>query len=303
MHSIERWTHTHKFSFDSTHREHRTRLVILLTATTMLVEIVAGMLSGSMALLADGWHMGTHVTALSITVFAYRYACRHADDERYSFGTGKVSVLGGFASGIMLAMVAFLMGIESLNRLIHPQLIHFNEAIIVALLGLVVNVISMGLLHESDHHSHHETLPPHDHNFRSAYLHVLSDALTSLLAILALVIGKLLNWIWLDALIGILGSMIILHWSYGLLRDTSHILLDGQADSEILFEIKQLIESDRNDKISDIHVWQLNSHHLAAIISIVTHSLRPPEYYKNLLAKRIELAHVTVEIHLCECQK
>ena len=322
MHSIERWTHTHQFSFDSTQSEHRTRLVIVLTAITMMVEIVVGMLSGSMALLADGWHMGTHVTALSITVFAYRYARHHAHDKRYSFGTGKVSVLGGFTSGVVLAMVAVLMAAESFSRLIYPQLIHFNEAIAVALLGLIVNVISMGLLNDShhfhddhdDHHAHddhhtphhdayHESLHHYDHNFKSAYLHVLSDALTSLLAIFALLIGKFLNWIWLDALMGIVGAIIILRWSVGLLRDTSYILLDGQADPEILSEIQQLIESDTNDKISDIHVWRLNSHHLAAIVSIVTHSSRSPEYYKNLLASKKELVHVTVEIYTCECRE
>jgi len=281
--------HPHHFNFDYSHGEKNTKLVILLTAITMIIEIIVGSLSGSMALLADGWHMGTHVAALSITVFAYIYTRHHAQDERYSFGTGKVGSLGGFASGIVLAVIAILMAIESLQRLMQPHLIHFDEAIAVAFLGLIVNVISMWLLHHPHEHD--------DHNLKAAYLHVLADALTSLLAIIALVTGKAFGWVWLDPVMGIVGASIILRWSWGLLRDTSHLLLDHQTDSATLTEIRHLIENNEEDQITDLHIWRIAPHQSAAIISIVTHASRSPEYYKNLLAHRSELVHLTVEIY------
>lgn len=295
-HPIKSWCYRHNnFNIDHSHGERKTKQVILLTAVTMIIEIIAGTLYGSMALLADGWHMGTHVAALSITVFAYSYARRHANDGRYSFGTGKVSALGGFASGIALVVVALLMGMESFHRLISPQAIQFNEAIAVAILGLSVNLASMFLLQGHHHHGH-----THDHhkdqNLRAAYLHVLADALTSVLAIIALLAGKALGWIWLDPVMGVVGAILITRWSYGLLRDTSGILLDGQVDLATLSEVRKTIEADADNKITDLHIWQIAPHHLAAIISIVTRYPRPPEHYKQLLANFEEFTHVTIEI-------
>ncbi len=206
IHSLEQWRHDHNFNIDTSEGERRTRLVVLLTAVMMVVEIAAGYLFGSMALLADGWHMGTHVAALAISLFAYRYARQNAENPRFSFGTGKVTALGGFASAISLAMVALLMGVESVERLIAPETIRFNQAILVAVVGLVVNLLSAWLLHggspahhlhDDDHHHGHPH--QHDQNLRAAYLHVIADALTSVLAIIALFAGKYFDWIWMDA--------------------------------------------------------------------------------------------------------
>jgi len=300
LHTIE--THSHNFNIDHTKNERNTKYVILLTAVTMIVEIVAGTFYGSMALLADGWHMGTHVAALSISVFAYRYSRLHANDARYSFGTGKVNALAGFASGIVLVVVALLMGIESIHRLISPQIIQFNQAIIVAILGLVVNLLSLFILgghHNHDHHDHHHK----DHNLRAASLHVLTDALTSLLAIIALFAGKALGWVWLDPIMGIVGAVLIIRWSYGLLKDTSGILLDRQVDKETLSEVRKLIEADADNQVADLHIWRIAPNHLAAIIAIVTHTPQPATHYKNLVADFDELAHVTIEISPCLNQK
>ncbi|HDN26816.1 MAG TPA: cation transporter [Thioploca sp.] len=300
IHPLEQWTHTHKFNIDHTHGERKTKQVILLTAITMVVEIVAGSIYGSMALLADGWHMGTHVAALSITVFAYSYARRHANDTRYSFGTGKVGVLGGFASGVVLVVVALLMGIESLHRLVSPQPIQFNEAIVVAVLGFGVNLLSMFLLQGQHHHGHaHEHHHHKDHNLRAAYLHVLTDALTSVLAIIALLAGKAFGWVWLDPIMGIVGAVLITRWSYGLLRDTSGILLDSQVDSATLSKVRSAIEADADNQVADLHIWRIAPQHSAAIISIVTHHPQSPEHYKKLLADFGELTHVTIEA--CPC--
>jgi cation diffusion facilitator family transporter len=257
-----------------------------------------------MALLADGWHMGTHVVALGITVSAYYYARRHSDNPNYSFGTGKVGVLGGFASAVVLAVIALLMGVESVTRLINPQPIHFNEAIAVAALGLIVNVASAFLLQgtHSHDHEHASNKMHHDHNLRAAYLHVLADALTSLLAIIALTAGKALGWAWMDPIMGIVGALIITKWSYGLLLDTGKVLLDRDVNQEAIAEIKSIIESDSDNRISDIHVWRVGPHHLSAIISIVTHFPKSPKYYKNLLSAYDEISHVTVEVNKCESE-
>jgi len=269
----------------------------------MVIEIAAGYVFGSMALLADGWHMGTHAVALGITDFAYYYARRNSNDPNYSFGTGKVGVLGGFASAIVLAIVAFLMGIESIERLISPKQIHFNEAIVVAVVGLIVNIISALLLQDRHHHHNGHGSEGHkhrDHNLRAAYLHVITDALTSLLAIIALFTGKAFGWIWMDPIMGIVGALVITRWSYGLLVDTGKILLDRDVNQEAVSEIRSKIESDSDNKVSDIHVWRVGSHHLSAIISIVTHYPKSPEYYKALLADYEEIEHVTVEVNECD---
>ena len=302
IHNLKKWKHTHRFNSNDKRGERNTRRVIILTLSMMLVEISAGYLSGSMALLADGWHMGTHAGALGITALAYYYARRNSDNPTYSFGTGKVGVLGGFVSAVVLAVIAVFMGVESLKRLINPLPIQFNEAIAVAVIGLMVNVVSAFLLQEKHHdgHSHISGSINHDHNLRAAYLHVIADALTSVLAIIALVSGKALGWVWMDPIMGIVGALIITKWSYGLLRDTGRILLDRDVNPEAIAEIKEIIESDADNRVSDIHVWRVGPHHLSVILSIVTHFPNPPGYYKKLLSGYDEISHVTVEVNTCE---
>ena len=303
--SIEAWQHGHTFGTDKKSRgERRTWWVIGLTASMMVIEIAAGLMYGSMALLADGWHMGTHAAALGVTVFAYVFARRHADDRRYSFGTGKVGALGGFASAVGLAVVALLVFGESAKRLATPAAIHFDQAIAVACVGLVVNLACALLLggdhhdhdHDDDHHDHHHH---HDHNLRGAYLHVLADALTSVLAIAALTAGKFLGWTWMDALMGIVGAVVIARWSYGLLRDTSGVLLDAELPETRRRRILEILESDADNRVVDLHVWRVGPRHLAALVSVVTHEPRGPEHYKQLLADQRDLVHVTVEVHGC----
>lgn len=305
--SLDQWKHDHDFNIDTSQGEKRTRLVVLLTACMMVIEITAGYLFGSMALLADGWHMGTHVAALAISLFAYRYARQHADNPAYSFGTGKVSALGGFSSAVALALVAVLMGLESLHRLLFPETIQFNQAILVAVIGLLVNLLSAWLLHggaaHSHHHHHHDAARDdhhHDHNLRAAYLHVIADALTSVLAIIALVTGKYFDWLWMDACMGLVGAALITRWGYGLLKETSRVLLDSAPDANTLAQIGQAIESDADNRITDLHVWRLGPRSYGVIISLVTHQPRDPEHYKALLKDFGELRHITIEVNHCE---
>lgn len=301
IHTLENWQHSHDFSVKNDKGERRTLYVLILTAVTMIVEILAGSIYGSMALLADGWHMGTHVAAFMITIFAYRYARKNASNPAYAFGTGKVSVLGGFASAVALAVVALVMLIESMQRVFNPHDIHFNEAIAVAVLGLSVNIVSAFLLKDEHHHHHHgdEHHHYHDHNLRAAYLHVLADALTSLLAIVALLSGKYFGWNWLDPVMGIVGAIIITRWSYGLLKQTSPILLDGSIEEKYHSSIKNTIEKDSDNRVSDLHVWKVGANHYAAIISIVTHFPKSAEYYKGLLKDFHRLSHTTIEVNVC----
>ena len=301
---MERWEHTHTFGTRAVAQgEYRTRWVIGLTLVMMVVEIAAGWAYGSMALLADGWHMGTHAAALSVTVFAYVYMRRHAQDQRYSFGTGKVGALGGFGSAVALGVVALLVFGESVWRLTAPVSIRFNQAIGVAMVGLVVNLVSAFILRE-DHHGpaefeiHHH----HDHNLRAAYLHVLADALTSVLAIVALSAGKFLGWMWMDPVMGIVGSVVIARWSYGLLGQTSAVLLDGEIGKEPREAIQSLVEADGDNRVADLHLWRVGPNHLAAIVSIVTHHPRDPDHYKALLSERADLVHVTVEVNPCPAE-
>ncbi len=297
--SLDRWQHRHDFTFIHDKGEKCTKQVFVLTAITMIVEILAGIAFGSMALLADGWHMGTHSAAFLITIFAYRYSRKHAEDSQFTYGTGKVSVLGGFASAVALAVVALVMAVESILRLFNPLVIHFNEAITVAVLGLLVNMFCAFLLHghhDDEHgHAHH-----HDHNLRGAYLHVMADALTSVLAIVALSFGKYLGWNWLDPIIGIVGALLIARWSHGLLKDTSSILLDRNINKEITADVKKTIESDSDNRLSDIHVWKVGPLDYSATLSIVTHFPKNPDHYKKLLSDYKELSHVTIEVNHCE---
>ncbi|MBK9470173.1 MAG: CDF family Co(II)/Ni(II) efflux transporter DmeF [Pseudomonadales bacterium] len=305
-HDMDGWRHSHDFGGHSGRAETSTRRVIALTAVMMVIEIVAGTASGSMALLADGWHMATHVAAFGITLFAYRYARIHATNPRYSYGTGKVGVLGGFASAVALAMVALMMALESGMRLIEPQAIHYSQAIGVAVAGLVVNLVCGAMLHDHHHdhdraedHDHDHDHGHHDHNLRAAYFHVLADALTSLFAIVALLAGKYVGWTWLDPVVGIIGALVIARWAWGLLRDSGHILLDATAGEGTQAAITRAIESDADNRIADLHVWPLGPRHYAASLSVVTHDPRPPEHYKALLREIPLLAHVVVEVNRC----
>jgi cation diffusion facilitator family transporter len=301
--TLDRWQHKHRFDLENDHGERSTYRVIALTLVMMAVEIGAGLAFGSMALLADGWHMGTHAVALGITALAYFFARRHADNPRFTFGTGKVAELGGFTSAVVLAVVAIVMAAESLQRLISPHAIRFNEAIAVAVAGLIVNVVSAYMLqdrHSHDHPDQHGKGHGHDHNLKAAYLHVLADALTSVLAIVALSAGKAFGWVWMDPFMGIVGAAIITRWAYGLMMDTGRILLDRDVDPGFISEIVRRIEAESDNRVSDIHVWRIGAGSLSVILSIVTHHPQPPEHYKELIGDFDEIVHVTVEVNRCE---
>lgn len=305
MHSftLHDWQHSHSFKVENAQGERRTWLVIVITVAMMAVEISSGYLFGSMALLADGWHMGTHAAALSITIFAYGYARRHADNPVYTFSTGKVGVLGGFASAVILGVIALIMGGESIKRLYSPVSIQFNEAIGVAFVGLAVNLICAYLLHAKchpDQEEEYQSKHSHDHNLRAAYLHVLADALTSFLAIFALLTGRQFGWFRMDPVMGLVGAIVITRWSYGLVVETSRILLDQEAAPELQAKIKAAIEADSDNLIADLHVWRVSPHHLSVILTIVTHYPKPPDYYKDLLRGIHGLDHITVEVHKCD---
>lgn len=305
VHKPELWSHEHHFDMDQVrHGERRTLVVALLTAGFMVFEIAGGIAFGSMALLADGMHMGSHAVALGISVAAYVYARRRARDERFSFGVGKVNSLAGFTGALLLGVFAVAMAWESVDRFIHPTAISFDAAIAVACLGLGVNLASVLLLrgegHGHDHahgHGHHHH--GHDHNLRSAYLHVLADAITSLTAIGALLGGKLLGWTWLDPAMGIAGSLLVSRWAWGLLRETSRVLLDHQTSHEILERIRTALEGDSSDRVVDLHVWAIGPGMHAACIAVVSDAPETPDLYKSRLPDGLGLAHVTVEVHRC----
>ena len=311
-----RFRKSHDFVPDFSKSERRTRIVIAITGVMMVVEIAAGLLSHSMALLADGWHMSTHVTAFLITAIAYYFTRRLAANEQFSFGTGKIGVLGGFASAVVLSVVALLMAGESVHRIFVPLSIHFNEAIGIACLALTVNLVCALLLKEDPHHHAH---PPsaaaatygvasdhrshshqHDLNLRAAYLHVLADAFTSCLAIVALTSGKFFGWAWLDPVVGLIGSGVVFSWAYNLLRDTSGILLDRTpATSDLPSEIRRAVESDGDSIVTDLHVWQVGAGKFAAMVSVCAHQPRSSDFYRELLREHDELVHVTVETQHC----
>lgn len=304
---ISAWVHTHRYETGQEQAaERRTRLVMWLTVAMMVAEIAVGAISNSMALLADGFHMFTHAGAFAIAVFAYRHARRHAEDRRYSFGTGKVGVLAGFASAIVLVMVALAMVWESAVRFIaHPE-IAFDEALLVAVIGLIVNVLSAVALSgadddEPDHaHARHDTHGhDHDHNLHAAYVHVLADAFTSVLAIVALLCGKYLGWWWLDPAMGLVGAVVIARWAVDLMRRTGGILVDRADDSHLAATIATAVEGDADNRIVDLHLWQVGAGRWAAIVSLVTSAPRAPHHYKRLLNGIDGLAHVTVEVHVC----
>ena len=270
----------------------------------MMVEIATGIIFGSMALLADGLHMASHAVALGISVFAYIYARRHAHDEAFSFGTGKVNALGGFTGAVLLALFALLMVSESIHRLITPVEIAFNQAIIVAIVGLIVNGVSVYILgHEGEHHHHGESRGHHhhhDHNLRAAYLHVMADALTSVLAIIALLAAKYYGLIWMDPVMGIVGAILVTKWSVGLLRQTSGILLDKQAPKELLDTIRERVEQDDDNRLTDLHIWSIGPNIYAASIAVVTRNPKSISHYKELLRESSDIVHTAVELHQYE---
>ena len=287
--------HTHTFGQDRRRDgERRSFVVILLTTATMIVEIVAGILYGSMALLADGLHMASHAAALTITVAAYVYARRHATDARYSFGTGKVNALAGFTGALLLAIFAAGMAFESFDRLLSPVEIVFNHALVVAVVGLAVNAASVFLLGEGREHEH-EHEHHHDHNLRSAYLHVLADALTSVAAIVALLAGKYFGLVWMDPVMGVVGAILVGRWSWGLLRDTSGVLLDRQAPASITDRVRAAIEP--HGEIIDLHVWSIGPGIHACIVSVGCDRAMGPEDYQPLIPKELGVVHLTVEVY------
>ena len=306
--SLASWTHEHSFGQEQVKAgERRTRLVIALTGTMMIVEIAAGLAYGSMALLADGMHMASHAAALTISAAAYLYARKNARDHRFSFGTGKVNSLAGYTSAILLALFALSMAWQSIVRFFNPQPISFNQAILVAVVGLIVNLMSVLILNTSGAHSHseehahsHHDHTHSDHNLRAAYLHVLADALTSIFAILALFSGKYLGLVWMDPLMGLVGAVLVGRWSIGLIRTTSRVLLDQQAPGEMQAAITTSIESQDDNRVCDLHLWAIGPGIFAAAISIVTSTPRPPDEYKKLIPGHLGLVHATVEVHPCE---
>jgi cation diffusion facilitator family transporter len=307
---IELWQHHHTFNVDKKAIEKRTLIVVIITFVTMIAEITFGWITNSMALLADGWHMGTHAFALGVSLFAYIMARKYAKDHRFTFGTWKIEILGAYTSAIVLGIVGLLMIFSSVERFFHPLSIHYNQALLVAISGLLVNMICAIVLtvddqpHEQIHHhaghehSHHE----HKHddlNLKSAYLHVVADAFTSILAIVALLGAKYLKFNWLDPFMGIVGAGLIIRWSYYLLKDSGFILLEREMDDPVADEIRGEIESDGDSKISDLHIWKVAQNKYACIVSLVTGKKYSIEEYKARLSKVHELAHITVEINEC----
>jgi cation diffusion facilitator family transporter len=294
--------HSHKFDEGNPLAEKNTLRVVILAAVMMVIEIAGGWYYNSMALLADGWHMSSHTIAMGLSVLAYVCARKYAHDPRFSFGTWKIEVLGGYTSAIILVMVAGLMIFQSVERLIAPSQIHYNQAIAIAIVGLLVNLVSAWLLngghdhgHGHDHHNHHEH---HDLNLRSAYLHVLTDAATSVLAIIALFGGKLWGASWLDPVMGLVGAVLVLIWIYGLLRDTSRVLLDAEMNTPVVDEIRDVINaSPIKAKLCDLHVWRVGKGKYACILSLATTDEVTPEYFKKQLSDHKELAHISIEIN------
>ncbi len=314
-HSLEPWQHAHVF-LGAKHDRHerRTWFVVGLTAVMMVAEIVGGTMFGSMAVVADGWHMATHAGALAIAAMAYRFARRHARDPRFTFGTGKVGELAAFTSAVILALIALAIGYEAIIRLRAPVPIDFAPATWLAVIGLIVNLASAWLLSEQGHHhghahDHHRD-HDHDHgahahhghhdtNLRAAYVHVLADALTSVLAIAGLLAGRYFGWIWMDPLMALVGVAVILSWSVGLLRAAGAVLLDMVPDRHLAGTVRKRLEV-KGDRVSDLHLWRLGPGHAGLIASIVSDQPQPPAAYKQRLEGIEGLSHVTVEVHGCE---
>ncbi|WP_373388879.1 CDF family Co(II)/Ni(II) efflux transporter DmeF [Pseudomonas alcaligenes] len=299
----QRWRSEHRYRPLASGAERQAWLVTALTGATMLVEVVAGYWFNSMALLADGWHMASHTLAIGLSALAYLLARRYADDPRFAFGTWKIEVLAGFASAVLLVAVVASMLFESLWRLWSPQAIAFDQALAVAVLGLLVNLLSAWLLHDGQGHAHHDHDHGHGHgedlNRKAAFLHVLTDALTSVAAILALLGGKWLGWHWLDPLMGVLGALVIGLWVKGLLLQTGKVLLDREMDSPLVQRVRGHLEGLDDTEVLDLHLWRVGSAQYACIIHLVTHGGASADHYKAQLASFPQLVHVTVEVNRC----
>ena len=298
--------HAHRFDAVDPLAERNTRRAVWLTAAMMVAEIAGGWIYNSMALLADGWHMGSHAVALGLSAAAYAAARRLAGDRRFAFGAGKIEVLGGYTSALLLVGVAVLMVVQSVERLLSPLPIHYEQAIGIALVGLVVNLVCARLLHAGSHgHSHrdhdheHHHGHGHDLNLRSAYLHVIADAATSVLAILALVGGWIWGWSWLDPLMGIAGAVLVAVWAWGLLRDTGKVLLDATTDPALVQEVREAVaEAPVPAAITDLHVWRVGKGRFACIVALQTAVPVAPDVFRRLIGVHEELVHITVEVNL-----
>ena len=303
------WRHSHVFDEGSPLAERKVRLAVLLTASMMVIEIVGGYVFNSMALLADGWHMSSHTLALGLSVIAYVAARRFAQDTRFAFGTWKIEVLASYTSALFLAGIAGLMLYQSVGRLISPTPIHYDQAIAIAAVGLVVNLVCAWLLRDDHHHHHHDHHDDHHHgqgdhghshdlNLRAAYLHVIADATTSLLAIFALFGGKLWGANWLDPTMGIVGAGLVAIWAYGLLRDTGRVLLDAEMDVPLVAEIHEVVKGcPIKAEVVDLHVWRVGKGKYACILGVATTADVGPAYFRHHLSIHEELVHVTVEVN------
>lgn len=304
--NLERY-HSHQFDEGNPLAQKKILIATILTAVMMVFEIVGGWVFNSMALLADGWHMSSHMVALGLAYVAYKMARRYAHDKRFSFGTWKIEILGGYSSAILLMVVALLMGFQSIERLLHPVDIHYNEAISIAVVGLAVNLICAWLLHDNhEHHHHHDHEHSHHHhhdhhhdlNHKAAFLHVVADAVTSVLAIAALIAGKYFGWNFLDALLGIVGAILVAQWSWGLLRDTGKTLLDAEMSHPVVAEIQEVIEQLSQVKITDLHVWKVGKGKFSCILALETDRRDlTPDSVKKALSIHEEIVHASVEIH------
>ena len=312
---LSHWVHDHVFHTSNEAAERSTRLVMWITALTMVVEIAAGWWFNSMALLADGWHMSSHAVAIGLSAFAYATARRYAQDARFAFGTWKIEILGGFASAIFLVGVAVMMLVGSVERIVTPQPIQYREAIVIAILGLAVNLVCALILGKAHHHSHghghghdhgHHDDDHHQHqdlNLKSAYIHVIADAATSVLAIAALVGGWMWGWSWLDPAMGAVGAVLVGVWAKGLIADTGKILLDREMDHPVVDEIRDAVETGAeagDTRIADLHVWRVGKQVYACALTVVTHDgALTPDAVRKRLSVHEEIVHSTIEIHYC----